>query len=158
METLLKRLEYKIFDKEIENIELREKYLWDYCKYDKDVTQLEHNDELKNNILKIIKDDKCNIIIASNEICTILENFDNFYIISEDDVYNYRRYKADIPKNFEPIFLIKENSNNIGLVIKSDFIKFNPNTIILTNSTGSHIKSLIVSNLPKIDLIEYFKN
>ena len=104
-----------------------------------------------------MKEFNLDVIITSGKICTIFENFEDFHIICEDDVYNYERYKSDITKDFEPFFLIREDGNNIGVVIKTD-IRIEPNNIILTNTDGSNYKIIDIWSLPSIKLIECFKN
>jgi len=97
------------------------------------------------------------VVITSGEICTIFEDFDGFYVIGENDVYNYERYKSDISHNFEPFYLIKEDGNNIGVVIKNNY-EIESHHIILANTDGSDYKIIDVWNLPSIKLINCFKN
>jgi hypothetical protein len=104
-----------------------------------------------------MKEFDLDVVIASRNICVIFDNFKDFHIISEHDVYNYKRYKADVSENFEPFFLIRENDKNLGICIRTDF-KIEPNNIILTNTDGSDYKIIDVWNLPSIKLIECFKN
>jgi hypothetical protein len=157
MKNLLKRLEYKIFKEYEKKVNILPDYVWDYEWYQTDgITQLDHNETLNKVVLYHMKEFNLDVIITSGEICTIFENFENFYIIGENDVYNYKRYKSDIKEDFEPFFLIKEDVNNIGVVIKTDF-KIESYHIILTNTDGSDFKIINVLNLPKIKLIEFFK-
>jgi len=157
MKNLLKRLEYKIFKEYEKKVNSLSDYVWDYERHKTDaITQLEHNETLNKILLGYMKEFKLDVIITSGEICTIFENFENFYIIGENDVHNYKRYKSDIKEDFEPFFLIKEDVNNIGVVIKTDF-KIESYHIILTNTDGSDCKIINVFNLPKIKLIEFFK-
>jgi len=157
MKELLKRLEYKIFNKYEKKAEDEKYYVWDYCKYHTDISQLEHNEKLNKFLLGYMKEFKLDVIITTGSICAIFENFGGFYIIGEEDVYNYKRYKSDISNGFEPFFLIKENDKNIGVVIKADY-RIEPNNIILTNSDGSDYKIIDVWHLPSVKLIECFKN
>lgn len=158
MEKLLKRFEYKIFKEYEKRIDDVKDYVWDYkCYQTKGITQLEHNETLNKFVLSYMKEFNLDVIITSGEICTIFENFEDFHIIGEADVYNYERYKSDITKDFEPFFLIREDGNNIGVVIKTD-IRIEPNNIILTNTDGSNYKIIDIWSLPSIKLIECFKN
>ena len=156
MENLLKTLEYQIFKKYETNPENFRDYVWDYNK-SQGSSQLEHNNSFNDLLLKVMSENDLDIVIASGSICAILENFDDFYIISENDVYNYKRYKSDISKDFEPFYLIKEGNKNIGVVIKSN-IKLKVNQVILTNTNGYKYRVLEINNLPEIKLIECFKN
>ena len=156
MENLLKRLEYKIFKEYEKKIDKVKDYVWDYKKPN-DVSQLEHNERLNSFILYYMKEFNLDVVITSGIICTILNNFDNFHIIDENDVYNYKRHKSIIPNDFEPFYLIRENGNNIGVVIESN-VRVEPNNIILTNTNGSNYKIIDVWNLPSIKLVECFKN
>jgi len=157
MENILKRLEYKIFKEYGKIVGVVTDYVWDYKSYQKGITQLEHNETLNKFVLYYMKEFNLDVVITSGEICTIFENFDNFYFIGENDVYNYQRYKSDISKDFEPFFLIKEDGNNIGVVIKTNF-RIKSHHIILTNTDGSNYKIIDVWKLPNIKLIECFKN
>jgi hypothetical protein len=157
MENILKRLEYKIFKKYEKRVGVVTDYVWDYKFYQtKGITQLEHNETLNKFVLYYMKEFNLDVVITSGEICTIFENFDNFYVIGEDDVYNYKRYKSDIKEDFEPFFLIKEGGDNIGVVIKTNF-QISPHHIILTNTDGSDYKIIDVWKLPSIKLIDCFK-
>ena len=158
MENLLKRLEYKIFKEYKKRVSNVTDYVWDYKWYQtKGITQLEHNETLNKFVLYYMKEFNLDVVITSGEICAIFENFGNFYIIGENDVYNYKRYISDIRNDFEPFYLIKEEDNNIGVVIKTD-IRIEPNNIILTNTDGSNYKIIDIWSLPSIKLIECFKN
>lgn len=157
MENLLKRLEYKIFKKYEKSIEEVKDYVWDYKKLNNDITQLEHNETLNGFIRYYMKEFDLDVVITSGVICVIFDNFEDFHIIGERDVYNYKRYKSDVPNDFEPFYLIKEEDNNIGIVIKTD-IRIEPNNIILSNTDGSNYKIIDVWSLPSIKLIECFKN
>ena len=158
MENLLKRLEYKIFKEYKKRVSNVTDYVWDYKWYQtKGITQLEHNETLNKFVLYYMKEFNLDVVITSGEICVIFENFGNFYIIGENDVYNYKRYISDIRNDFEPFYLIKEEDNNIGVVIKTD-IRIEPNNIILTNTDGSNYKIIDIWSLPSIKLNECFKN
>jgi len=157
MENLIKRLEYKIFKEYEKNVDKVKDYVWDYKKSNNDITQLEHNESLNGFVRYYMKEFDLDIVITSGLICVIFDNFKDFHIISEHDVYNYERHKADISKNFEPFFLIRENDKNLGICIRTGF-KIEPNNIILTNTDGSNYKIIDVWNLPNVKLIEYFKN
>lgn len=156
MKNLLKRLEYKIFKKYEKRIEEVKDYVWDYKKPNNDITQLEHNETLNGFIRYYMKEFDLDVVITSGAICTIFDNFEDFHIISGHDVFNYKRYKSDISDDFEPFFLIREEDNNIGVVIKTD-IRIEPNNIILTNTDGSDYKIIDIWSLPSIKLIECFK-
>jgi len=92
MENLLKSLEYKIFKKYEKKIEDVKDYVWDYkCCETEGITQLEHNKTLNSFIRYYMKEFNLDVIITSGKICTIFENFEDFHIICEDDVYNYER-------------------------------------------------------------------
>ena len=156
MENLLKRLEYKIFKKYEKIVDEVKDYVWDYKKPNNDITQLEHNETLNSFIRYYMKEFDLDVVITSGVICTIFDNFEDFHIISEHDVYNHKRYKSDIPRDFEPFFLIREDGNNIGVVIKTN-IRIEPNNIILTNTDGSDYKIIDIWSLPSIKLIECFK-
>jgi hypothetical protein len=134
-----------------------EDYYWDYKKSNNDITQLEHNETLNNFLLCYMKEFNLDVIITSPLICGVFENFGNFHIIGRDDVYNYKRYKSDVSHDFEPFFLIIEDENNIGVVIKSN-IRVETNNIIITNTNCSDIKIIDIWNLPTIKLINCFKN
>ena len=158
MENLLKRLEYKIFKEYEKRVSVVTDYVWDYKNYQtKDFSQLEHNETLNKFVLYYMKEFNLDVVITSGEICTIFENFDNFYVIGENYVSNYKRYKSDISNGFEPFYLIKESGNNIGVVIKTNF-RLESHHIILTNTNGSDYKIIDVWKLPTIKLIECFKN
>jgi len=157
MEQILKQLEYKIFKYYEKNVDEVKDYVWDYKKLNNYITQLEHNESLNSFVRYYMKEFDLDIVIASQLICVIFDNFEDFHIIGEHDVYNYKRYKADVSKNFEPFFLIRENDKNLGICIRTDF-KIEPNNIILTNTDGSNYKIIDVWNLPNVKLIECFKN
>ncbi len=157
MEQILKRLEYKVFKYYEKNVDKVKDYVWDYKKPNNDITQLEHNKSLNSLIRYYMKEFDLDIVIPSKLICVIFDNFEDFHIISEHHVYNYKRYKADVSKNFEPFFLIIENNKNLGICIRTDF-RIAPNNIILTNTDGSNYKIIDVWNLPNVKLIECFKN
>jgi len=157
MENLLKRLEYKIFKEYEKRVNIVTDYVWDYKNYQtKGITQIEHNETLNKFVLYYMKEFNLDVIITSGEICTIFENFDNFYIIGENDVYNYQRYKSDIKEDFEPFYLIKEYGDNVGVVIKTN-LRIESHHIILTNTDGSDYKIIDVWKLPSIKLIDCFK-
>ena len=156
MQNLLKTLEHQIFKKYETNPENFIDYAWDYNK-PQELSQLEHNNSFNNLLLKVMVDNNLDIIIANSVTCVILENFENFYIIGENDVYNYKRYKSDISKDFEPFFLIKKDNKNIGVVIKSD-IRLKPDQVILTKTDGFKYRVIGINNLPQIKLIDCFKN
>ena len=154
MEKILKKLEYRIFKKYDKGYVIDNKDIWSFNKDNKN-TQLEHNNNLRTKVLDIIKNEGLDVIITSGVVCTIFDNFDDFYLIGEDDVYNYKRYKSDITEDFQPFYLIR-NIEKIGIVIKAD-IKINDNHIIITDTQGSKIKIIEIVNLPSIKLIDCFK-
>lgn len=156
MVNLLKRLEYKIFKKYEKIVDEVKDYVWDYKKPNNDITQLEHNKTLNSFIRYYMKEFDLDVVITSGIIGTIFDNFEDFHIIGENDVYNYKRYKCDISKDFEPFFFIREDGNNIGVVIITN-IRIERNNIILTNTDGSNYKIIDVWSLPSIKLIECFK-
>ena len=158
MENLLKRLEYKIFKEYEKRVDIVTDYVWDYKNYQTNgITQIEHNETLNKFVLYYMTVFNLDVVITSGEICTIFENFDNFHVIGEDDVYNYKRYKSDIKEDFEPFYLIKEYGDNIGVVIKTN-LRIESHHIILTNTDCSDYKIIDVWKLPTIKLIECFKN
>jgi hypothetical protein len=157
MENILKNIEYKVFKKYEKYFEDVKDYVWDYKKPNNDITQLEHNETLNKFILYYMKEFSLDVVITSPLICTIFDNFHNFLIIGKNDVYNYERYKSDISKGFEPFFLIREDGNNIGVVIKTNF-RVEPNNIILTNNNVSDIKIIDIWNLPMFKLIDCFND
>ena len=155
MENILKTLEYWIFKRYETNPENFRDYVWDYNKL-QESPQLEHNNGFNDLLLKVMFENDLDVIIANGVTCAILENFQSFQVIGESDVYNYKRYKSDIPKDFEPFFLIKDGDKNIGVVIKSN-IRLKQNQVILTNSGGFKYRVIEINNLPEIKLIECFK-
>jgi hypothetical protein len=165
MQNLLNHLEYKVFKKYEKRTDIVTDYVWEYNKRNPNITQLEYNKTLNRFIRYYMREFDLDVIIASGVVCTIFDNFEDFHLILANDVYNYERFKSDIKKDFEPFFLIKEISNetrditdkNIGIVIKSD-VRLDPNNIILTNTDVSDFKVIDVWELPKIKLIECFKN
>lgn len=157
MENKLKYLEYKIFKKYEKHFDGVKDCVWDYKKINDEITQIEHNETLNKFVLYYMKEFNLDIIITSPLICGIFDFFGNFLIIGKNDVYNHKRYISDISKGFEPFFLIREDGNNIGVVIRTDF-RLEPNHIILTNTDGSDYKIIDVFNLPTIKLINCFKN
>ena len=154
MKRILKKLEYNIFKKYDKGYVIDNKDIWSFSK-ESENTQLEHNNNLRTKVLDIIKNEGLDVIITSGVVCTIFDNFNDFYLIGEDDVYNYKRYKSDIIEDFQPFYLIR-NIENIGIVIKAD-IKINDNHIIITDTQGSKIKIIEIINLPSIKLIDCFK-
>ena len=157
MKKHLKQVQYKIF-KEYEkygNTFNVKDVTWDYTKPN-NISQIEHNEGLKRIIYNAIDEYGFNVIITSSPICVILDNFDEFYPIGEDDVHNYVRYKSEVCDDFEPYYLIKEDNKNIGLVIKTD-IRLESNTVILTNSQVLDYMVVKINNLPLISLLDYFK-
>jgi len=154
MKEILKRLEYKTFKEYEKNVDKVKDYVWDYKKPNNDITQLEHNESLNSFVRHYMKEFNLDIIITSKLICDIFDNFKDFYIISEDDVYNMKKYKADFSKNFEPFFLIRENDKNLGICIRTD-IRINPNNIILTNINDSNYKIIDVKNMG--DLVKNYQ-
>ena len=157
MEKILKRLEYKIFKKYEKKIDIVTDYVWDYKNYQTNgITQIEHNETLNKFVLYYMTVFNLDVVITSGEICTIFENFDNFHVIGEDDVYNYKRYKSDIKEDFEPFYLIKEYGDNVGVVIKTN-LRIESHHIILTNTDCSDYKIIDVWKLPSVKLIDCFK-
>ena len=157
MENLLKRLEYKIFKEYEKRVDIVTDYVWDYKNYQTNgITQIEHNETLNKFVLYYMTVFNLDVVITSGEICTIFENFDNFHVIGEDDVYNYKRYKSDIKEDFEPFYLIKEYGDNIGVVIKTN-LRIESHHIILTNTDCSDYKIIDVWKLPSVKLIDCFK-
>jgi hypothetical protein len=156
MEETLKRLQKKLLNIFKGGSTLDTKNIWDY-KNTSNLSQLEHNLNLKNKIKDLMESESLDIIITSPEICVILENFEDFFLIGKDDVYNYKRYKSDIPNDFQPFFLINDGDKNIGLVIKNDF-KFNENDIILTNTQCTKYKLIRVDNIPFVKLLDFYRN
>lgn len=157
MKNVLTTIEYKIFKKYEKYFEDVKDYVWDYKKPNDDITQLEHNKTLGSFIRYYMKEFDLDVVITSPLICTIFDDFDNFLIIGKNDVYNYERYKSDISNGFEPFYLIREDGNNVGVVIRADF-RVEPNNIILTNNDASDIKIIDIWNIPRFKLIDCFKN
>ena len=157
MENLLKRLEYKIFKEYEKRVDIVTDYVWDYKNYQTNgITQIEHNETLNKFVLYYMTVFNLDVVITSGEICAIFENFDNFHVIGEDDVYNYKRYKSDIKEDFEPFYLIKEYGDNVGVVIKTN-LRIESHHIILTNTDCSDYKIIDVWKLPSVKLIDCFK-
>lgn len=157
MKNILTTIEYKIFKKYEKYFEDVKDYVWDYKKPNDDITQLEHNKTLGSFIRYYMKEFDLDVVITSPLICTIFDDFDNFLIIGKNDVYNYERYKSDISNDFEPFYLIREDGNNVGVVIRADF-RVEPNNIILTSNDASDIKIIDIWNIPRFKLIDCFKN
>ena len=95
------------------------------------------------------------ILVVSPETYTVIEGHDDFHIITEDFIKNYKRFESDYSNNFEPIgFIIGEDNTLLVIINRNPWFK--ANGFVLTNTNTTKLINGVINNLPTISLLDYF--